>query len=105
MGGVVRHKKLVVLLVLAVAAVAVLAGVALAQRDSAPPPAVDRQLREAVARYEAAKNPVRPPHLFGTTLTLSRCITLMNAYSRGVQNVAAGEAAKYADYYLSLIHI
>ena len=97
-----RHKKLIVLLVLAVAAAAVLAGVALAQRDSAPPPDVDRQLREAVARYEAAKNPVRPAKLYGATLTLSRCITLMNAYSSGVRNVAAGEAAKYADYYWPL---
>jgi len=96
------HKKLILVLVIAVAIAAILAGVALARRDTAPAPAVDRQLREAVAIYEAAKNPVRPPKLYGTTLTLSRCITLMNAYSRGVQDVAAGEAAKYADYYWPL---
>lgn len=96
------QEKPILVLVIALAIAAILAGVALAQRDSAPPPAVDRQLREAVARYEAAKNPVRPPQLYGKTLTLSRCITLMNAYSRGVQNVAADEAAKYADYYWPL---
>ena len=96
------HKKLVLVLVIALVIAAILAGVALARRDAAAAPAVDRQLREAVARYEAAMNPVRPPQLYGETLTLPRCITLMNAYSRGVQNVAAGEAAKYADYYWPL---
>ena len=97
-----RHKKLVALLVLAAVAASVLTGVALAQRDSAPSTAIDGQLREAVARYEAAKNAVRPPQLYGKKLTLPRCVTLMNAYSRGVQSVAAGEAAKYADYYWHL---
>ena len=97
-----RHKKLILALVVVAATAAILAGVAFARRDSAPAPDVDRQLREAVARYEAAENPVRPPQLYGKTLTLSRCITLMNAYSRGVRSVAAGEAAKYADYYWRL---
>jgi hypothetical protein len=92
-----RHKRLVALLIVALVVASVLAGVAFAARDAAPSPAVDRQLRDAVARYEAAKNPVRPSHLYGKTLTLPRCISLMNAYSRGVQSVAAGEAAKYAD--------
>ncbi len=96
------HKKLILSLVVAVGAAAILAGVAFARRDSAPAPAVDRQLREAVARYEAAKNPVRPAKLYGATLTLPRCITLMNDYSSGVRKVAAGEAAQYADYYWPL---
>jgi len=98
----VPHKKLILVLVVTVATAAVLAGVAFARRDSAPAPAVDRQLREAVARYEAAKNPVRPAKLYGATLTLPRCITLMNDYSSGVRKVAAGEAAQYADYYWPL---
>lgn len=97
-----QHKKLILLLVLVALVVAVLAGVALAQRDNAPQPDVDRQLREAVARYEAALNPVRPAKLYGKTLTLPRCISLMNTYSRAVQKVAAGEAAKQADYYWPL---
>jgi len=98
----VQHKKLIVLLALVALAVAVLAGVALAQRDDAPQPDVDRQLREAVARYEAALNPVRPSNLYGKTLTLPRCIALMNSYSREVQKTAAGDAAKQADYYWPL---
>jgi len=96
------HKKLILVLVIALVIATILASVAFARRDSPPPPAVDRQLRDAVAHYEAAKNPVRPPQLYGKTLTLSRCITLMNAYSSRAQIVAAGEAAKYADHYWPL---
>lgn len=65
------QEKPILVLVIALAIAAILAGVALAQRDSAPPPAVDRQLREAVARYEAAKNPVRPR---SSTARRSRCL-------------------------------
>jgi len=97
-----RHKRLILLLVIAGVVAGLLAAVALARRDSAPPTAVDRRLREAIARYEAAKNPVRPPQLYGKTLTLPRCITLMNAYSRGVHQVAAGEAAQSAHSYWPL---
>jgi hypothetical protein len=97
----VARKKLVIVLALVLAA-ALLAGVTFARRGSAPPPAVDRQLRAAVVRYEAAKNPVRPPKLYGKTLTLPRCITLMNEFSRGMQAVASGDAARYADAYQPL---
>jgi hypothetical protein len=97
-----RHKRLLVLSVLALTAAAVLAAVALGSRSTTPSAEVDRALREAVVRYRTALHPVRPPQLYGKALTGRRCVAVLRAYERGVEAVATGAAAEHADSYRAL---
>lgn len=82
------HKRLVLLLVIALMTAGVLAAVALGSRDPAPPPAVEARLQETVVRYVVEQEPVVPEKFYGKTLTIGRCVTLLKTHVERLTEVA-----------------
>jgi hypothetical protein len=90
-------RRRIVLLIVAIAlvAAAVLAAAGLARRGgSLEPPgaAADRQMRAAVADYQALREPVRPAKFYGKQLTPIRCVSLMKGRDAQLNEVADGDA-------------
>lgn len=90
-----RRRIVLLIVALALVAAAVLAATVLARRDvSFEPPGVaaDRQMRAAVASYQALLEPVRPAEFYGRQLTPVRCVSFMKGRDAELEKVAAGKA-------------
>jgi len=83
------RKVVVLAIVVGLLAVAlVLALMTGLSRESRPSSAVEPQLRATIVKYTVAQQPLIPTKLYGKTLTIDRCVTLLRTHVQDLKAVA-----------------
>lgn len=84
-----RRKTVIALVVVAaLAAAGVLAVATLGTGKPTPSAAADAGMRASITKYAVELNPVIPQEMYGKTLNLDRCITLMKTHVARLLTVA-----------------